>query len=236
MWPFKRRLDVFLLILTGVSITAVLLGQRDPFIRNYICQLICMDWSHSEAAESVGYDLGTGSLISLIFYGLVVRLPEHQKRQRLKRSFARHYKMFKEDVIATILMVTDGTFAWGFQEELIDQKKFRDYFKQNVLPGQDRWDSFHNKLDEYNLEVLLTHMEILRGEILFVLGSIDIQDEDVMEFLKRLSDAIVRMRNTKTDYDSVKSLGHFLWEIFAGFDFATGYRKEDIIGNMIAAI
>ena len=144
--------------------------------------------------------------------------------------------MFKEDCIVTMLMVTDGTFSWGFHEELLDQNKFRDYFKENVMPDQDRWDSFHNKLNEYFLRELLTHMEVFRTEISFVLAAIDIKSDKPFELLKRLSSIIIRMKDISLDYESKKSLGKLLWEVFAGFNIVSGYRERDVVEEMIEAI
>ncbi len=93
-------------------------------------------------------------------------------------------------------MVSDGTFEWGFHRELTDQAKFKEYFEQPVGQGQDRWDAFQNKLDEYNLEALILKMEILRDEVTFALNNIDISDERPFVFLKRLSHALFSMRNT----------------------------------------
>jgi hypothetical protein len=36
--------------------------------------------------------------------------------------------------------------------------------------------------------------------------------------------------------DESKPLAGFLWNVFAGWDQITGYRKEDIVKKMIAAI
>jgi hypothetical protein len=105
-----------------------------------------------------------------------------------------------------------GRLCGGLHRELVDQKKFREYFKQNISPDQDRWDAVHNKMTEHHLDDLLTHLEILRTEISFSMAAIEIDDKRALEFLKRLSATLIRMRNTTLDYDSMKSLGGFLWE------------------------
>lgn len=237
MRSIKRPLNWLLLGIALVSVAATLLGQESPFVRTAVCVHIpCPTLVHSHAWEKIAYNLGIGSIISLFFYWLVVRLPENAKRRRIRNSFAEHFREFKEDTIATMLMVTDGTFEWGFHRELVDQKKFRDYFKQEVAPGQDRWDSLHNKMTDYHLDELLTHLEILRGEILFAMSAVEIDDKKVLEFLKRLSATIVKMRKTTRDYDSMKSFGNFMWEMFAGWSFVTGYQKRDFFEDMIRAI
>jgi hypothetical protein len=237
MRVLKSPLDVALIVIAVLSLAAILLAREDSFLRDALCLRVrCVAWSHAHAWLETFYGLGVGSFISLIFYGLVVRLPEHQKRQRINKSFARYYQEFKEDCIVTMLTVADGTFEWGLHETLVDQEKFREYFHDKVSSSQDRWDAFHNKLDDYNLQELITNMEILRGEIAFVLMSIDTPDEKPFEFLKRLSSIIVQMKNTKLDYDSTKRLGNFLWDVFAGFSLVSGYRQHDIIAEMIKAI
>ena len=148
--------------------------------------VMCPTLAHSHAWEKIAYDLGIGSIISLFFYWLVVRLPENVKRRRIRNSFARHFREFKEDAIGTMLMVTDGTYTYGFHQELVDQKKFRDYFQQQVGRGEDRWDSLHNKMTAHALNELLTQLEVLRGEISFTMAAIDVDDK-VLEFMKRFS-------------------------------------------------
>jgi hypothetical protein len=237
MRSVKRPLNWLLLGIALASVAAILLGQENPFVRAVVCvRMPCRALAHSHAWEKIAYDLGIGSIVSLFFYWLVVRLPENAKRRRIRKSFAEHFREFKEDSIATMLMVTDDTFAWGFHRELVDQKKFRDYFKQEVAPGQDRWDSFFNKMTDYYLDELLTHLEILRGEILFVMSAIEIDDKRVLEFLKRLSATIIRMRKTTRDDDSMKIFGNFMWEVFAGWSMVTGYQKRDFFQDMIRAI
>ena len=134
-----------------------------------------------------------------------------------------------------LLLMSSGAFG-GLPETLLDQEKFRAYFKENVSPSQERWHSFLNNLNEANLRELMTLFEIFRDEIVFVLGSIDIPDDEPFEFLKRLSAAIRSMRDTTLGYDETKPFARFLWEVFAGWNWITGYREGDIITEMIESI
>jgi hypothetical protein len=81
-------------------------------------------------------------------------------------------------------------------------------------------------------------MEQLRDEITFVLNNTDIPKDEPFDFLKRLSAAMYSMKSVTVDSDSdeIKPVARFLWEIFAGWDWLTGYRKEDIIKKMIDEI
>jgi hypothetical protein len=237
MRDLKNPLNWALAALAIVSISAILLGHENPVFRIAVCAHVrCPQLANFHAWEKIAFDLSVGSLTSIFFYWLVVWIPEHAKRRRIRNSFARHFREFKEDAIATMLMVSDGTFMWGLHRELVDQKKFREYFEQQVSPDQDRWDAVHNKMTEYYLDEILTHLEILRAEISFAMATIEINDERALEFLKRLSATIIRMRKTTLDYDSMKGFGNFLWEVFAGFSAVTGYQERDFFDDMIQAI
>ena len=231
----KRPVDAVLVAILFVSIVAVLLGLEDPFFRNALFRRVNFpEWLYPQSWLKLLYDLGVGSFVSLFFYWLVVRIPEREKRKRIKRSFANHYREFKEDCIQLMLSVADGSFEYGFHETLIDHKKFRAYFEQKVSTSQDRWDAFHNNLDGDQLQSLLRYMEIFRDEIQFVLGSIDIPNDKPFVFLKRFSNAIALRKGTTLDYDSRKSFGNFLWEIFAGFSPVKGPLERDIVTVMIS--
>lgn len=148
---FKHLLDGVLWVIFLASVAALFLAHEDSFARDALCSQIkfCPEIANAKAWNKILYDLAAGTLVSLLLYVLVVRIPDYQKRQRIKRSLTKQYENFREDCIAIMLMVSDGTFAWGFHRELIDQAKFKEYFKQPVGNGQDRWDAFMNKLDEY---------------------------------------------------------------------------------------
>jgi hypothetical protein len=110
MRSVKRPLNWFLVIIALVSVAAAFLGQENPFMRVAVCTHVrCPTLANSHAWEKIAHDLGIGGIISLFFYWLVVRLPENAKRRRIRNSFVEHFREFKEDTIATTLMVTDGS-------------------------------------------------------------------------------------------------------------------------------
>ena len=103
---------------------------------------------NAKAWSKIFYDLAVGALTTLLFYLLVVRLPDYQRRKRLKRSLERHYKAFREDCIQIMLLVADGGYTADVPEALMEQDKFRDYFNEKVASSdRSRFDEFQNKLD-----------------------------------------------------------------------------------------
>lgn len=233
----KRPLNWLLLSLALVSIVAIFLGHENPYARIALCLRVpCPRIADSHAWEKIAYDLGIGSIISLLFYWLVVRLPENAKRRRIRNSFALHFQQFKEDVTATILSVTDGSYEYGFHQELVDQQRFREYFREKDEEGNERWYAFYNNMTEISLQELRLHLEVLRSDILFTMAAVDIDDREVLEFMKRFSANIIRYRSTVLDYDSMKSFGNFMWEILAGENSVTGRMKRDYFLAMIKDI
>jgi hypothetical protein len=234
----KNLLDGALCAISIVCVAALFLAHEEPFARDALCSnfKICPVIADAKAWNKIFYDLAVGALVSLFFYFLLVRVPEFQKRRRIKMSLRTQYHNFREDCIAIMLMVADGTFAWDFHRQLSEQAKFKEYFKQPIGQGQDRWDAFLNKLDNYNLHALLLNLEILRNEIGFALNNIDIHDEQSFVFLKRFSNALFSMRDTTLGYDEIKPLAGFLWGSFSGWDPVSGYSERDHFSDAITAI
>jgi len=230
---------MMLAVIFVLSGAALFLANEDPFARDALCAHIsfCLTSPDAKPWNKIIYDLAVGALISVLFYWLVVWLPDYQRRQRLKRGLKRHYRSFRQDCIEIMLLVADGSYSGGFPESLLQQDKFKDYFKQTVPPGdRNRWDQFLNKLDPHYLRELLTRMEIFRDEIAFVLNNADIPKDEPFDFLKRLSAAIYSMKDVTLGYDETKPLAGFLWTVFTGWDWITGYRKEDIVEKMLNSI
>jgi hypothetical protein len=234
----RRSLDVLLAIIAIMCLAVVLLSYEDPFFRIAVCTHTGFCPTFAKAWYRLSYDLGIGALVSLAFYYLVVRLPDYQRRQRLKRGLDLGYRGFRLRCIEIMLAVADGGYSGGQPETLLDPEKFREYFKQRTGPYKDRWYDFLNNLNKFYLTELQTLMEQLRDEITFVLNNTDIPKDEPFDFLKRLSAAMYSMKSVTVDSDSdeIKPVARFLWEIFAGWDWLTGYRKEDIIKKMIDEI
>lgn len=234
----KRWLDLFLGVVGILSLAVLFLANEDPWARNSVCDLIkiCPMVTHAAALNKIAYDLAVAALISLIFYILVVRIPEWQKRQRYKKLLTRQYMNFRTGCISTMLLVADGSYGGDLPEKLLDQEKFQDYFNESSTKDQSRWSHFCNNLDRASLRELLTQMEIFRDEIAFILNNVDIPSDEPLQFLRNLSSTIIGFRDATPEYDDVKPFARFLWSIFTGFNFVDGYANRKIIEGMIEAI
>jgi hypothetical protein len=219
-------------------LVTILLAHEDPFARAALCAHIggCPTIPHARAWYKIAYDLAVGAIVTLIFYALVVRLPDRQKRSRLRKGLTQQYIAFKKDSIATMLMTADGTYQTDVPETLLDRNEFRRYFSEDTGEDQTRWDRLFNNMEDHNLRDLLKQLEMLRDETAYVLNNVDIPGDEAFAFLKRLNRAIYSMSDTTNEYDDKKPFLRFLWEIFTGWSFVDGYQDRDIIEDMIKAI
>jgi len=230
MQKWKRLLNLALPIIVFGSLSVMFLASADPFARDYLCRLACVRSEHADALNKIAYDIAAGSLVSVIFYYLVVRLPDFLKRTRIKRFLSAQYRAFKIDCIAIFLGLADGSYDGGLPENLLSQATFREYFHNS------RWSAVANGLQGVHLDALINRMEAFRDDILFVLNNADIGNDQSFEFFQRLSSIIYERKKADPDYDGIKSLCRFLWEMFSGWSFVDGYAKSDIVEDMIKAI
>lgn len=213
----ERRLTAWVIIL---SVFALL-----------ICFLL------APSVNAVAATLASGFVVSAVFYFMVVWLPERRRRHLIHKNFQEHFRRFKLNCIQLFLMSSNSQ-QYHPHEMLLDQAEFRRYFKISVLPDQDRWHMVLNSMqsNSYILRELLHELEVLRGEIHFVLNNIDIHDEDAFDFLKRLGHSILRLRDIQPEYDDVEYIGDFLWSIFTGWSVIDGYREQDLFSQMMERV
>lgn len=237
MISLRKYLDQILVAMGVVSLTLMFFAHENSFARDWWCRYApCSTWPNAAPGYKILYDLAVGTFVTLVFYFLVVRLPDYRKRLRFKKLIVEQYRSFKISCISLMLGMADGSYSAGHPETLISQHEFKEYFQAQNHSGEDRWSKIANSLDEYHVRQLLKAFEKFRDDIAFFLNNVDVPDDKPFEFLNRLSDVIFQVRDTTTDYDDIKSLCRFLWEMFAGWDWVGGYRKSDIIQDMIDAV
>lgn len=73
-------------------------------------------------------------------------------------------------------------------------------------------------------------------EIDFLLNNMSINDKEVFAFLKRLKITINSLEKSTLEYDDLKRLSIFMWELFSGWSFVTGYPKNDFFEEMLNKI
>lgn len=225
---------IYLVILSGISLFTLLKSSGE--LENTSYQWVNNSFQKFSFTNNIIYNFSTGFLISVIFYIVVVVVPSHRKRHIIKKHLNGVYRVFKENCIHLFLSASKTTAQSKTVNDLLSQKDFKVFFKEEISSSQNRWHSVANGLDEYHLGQLLLEYEFLLNEITYVLNNVDIEDKDVFLFFKRLSSAVYHLKNIKPEYDDVKQIMAFNWEIFSGWSWLEGYREEDIVEYMMEKI
>jgi len=184
------------------------------------------------------YAISISTIAAYIFYIFNIFLPEKKRKNIIKKNFEEQYLFFKEECIYIFLSALGQSSNKEIWEKLCDLEEFKNYFKENYIDSQDRWHKVWQELDGHLLEGLLIQLSILRDEVAFILNNTEINNKSVLSFFRLLSQRVYnfKTRGINMEYEDKKSLLRFLWELFTGWSFADGYRKEDIVKTMIQEI
>jgi len=235
-----RAVDLILSLLFLVGLVAVVIGNPDPLARDALCQssLICFRSDHAAFWNSLIYEFGLASVVSVIFYWLLVKLPDTAKKRRLRNYLTKSYHAFRRDAVLTLLFASgEHSVDYDVVDELTPQSAFRDHFKQNsVQVNGDKWHDVQNNINEYQIRELFTALTILRDDIQYVLNNTEIADQSSFDFLQRLSKAIFSHDPASDNYDDRKALFGFLWSLMSGWNVVKGYQPEDPIYRIIRRI
>lgn len=182
------------------------------------------------------YGIALSTIAASIFYLFQVVTPEKQRQKIVKGNFKLNYTLFKEQCIYIFLFASgEHSVSSDLVKKLLSVNEFKAYF-EGGREANEGWYAVLNGLDGQKLKDLTVQFEILSQEIDFFLNNISLHDEEVFAFLKRLKIEVNLLKNISPNYDEVKTLSGFLWELFAGWSFASGYRKNDIFEEMLSKV
>lgn len=236
----KKRIPVLtitLWILTIFSIFLAFKTSSEPILRIFKNTSIETLFRQFTIGNSLVFSVSMGFLVSMIFYLLVVWIPDRRRKNLIKHNFEEQYKMFKRDMIWAFLSILRITrYDPDLLSKLSDVKEFRNYFKEPFCDSQCRWDGVLNGLNEYHLKDILVTLEIFRNEVAYVLNNVEINVPEAFAFFKRLSQAVYSLKNSSFKDDEIKEFSHFVWQLFGGFSFAEGCKDHDIVKIMIKKI
>lgn len=178
------------------------------------------------------YNLLNSILVNILaayfFYILVVFMPEQKQRLIMRSQLKNRFSEFKQKVIQNLIIVSDLQNAID-SDVLKDIKYFRKVFSTDGITK-----SLLDPEHRYILNNIFIQLEIFRQDILFVTSKLMMEDGEVLEFLRRLSHILYeRSIKHELEYDDIVSLSSFIWEMFAGYNFETGYADKDIIEEIL---
>jgi hypothetical protein len=199
-------------------------------IRFIIYPLFLKETWHIDSWQEDLYELSTGIafdiLLSVMFYYLLVYIPERRKKTIIKNNFKKNLAGFKERVLVLFMEA-------AVVQEPYDTKKLSDIhaFKKFF---HDRWPEVCKGLtaNPILLRKVIKELTFLRGEIGFVLGRIEITEEAYFNQLHHASYCIYHYEDVEAGTEEAKHLCNFLWQMFSGYNWMTGtYPEKDLLAT-----
>ena len=232
----KTKLDLLLAILALILLWVMLASSSDPLLPTLEGTPLAAAFEQFRTGNQIAFDLSVGALSAIGMFYLLVRLPEYERKNRIKRHLQASYKSFKQSIIQIFVGAVQGSYNSEIIERLMDQKQFREFFKEPHVPGQNKWHGVANKMDAFMLRQIVLEAEVLHGEFQHALSIIDLKDQEVFAFMKHFSSALYRAKNWSSDYDGTKEVLGFFWSLFAGWSFVDGYSDREFLPYMISKL
>lgn len=238
MLAFIRRnaLDLLLWLLVIGSLFLMFKSSTDPrpdFIKGTALEDVFRPFA---TGNQITFDIAVGVIVSLFIYVLVVRLPAWQKKNRLKAHLLRRYDDLKEQCLIHFLWACNEPAESTLIDRLKSQEEFKTFFKERVSQHQDRWHAVLNGLTDDYVQSLVRELDLFRGELDYTLTTVEVADAKVFSFLRNLTQVLQRSRHWSDRDDQLKPLSQFMWSMFAGWSFVSGYTGRDQVKEMIRAI
>ena len=190
---------------------------------------------------AVATNLLAGGLVSFLFYYLVVYLPEFRKKSIIKNNLLRMYEGIKEDILWAVVhaSIKGGRRDLSPDHETIQKLMIPSAFKAAFEGGREADEGFYafeNQMSDETPEFrrIVQNLQVLSRQIEFVLHNYNIEDQSVFDFFKRLEFLLPEHQARGPGYDESKPLCRFIWDVYAGWNWAEGDRGYDKIQKMIS--
>lgn len=195
------------------------------------------------AAFNAVLSMATGGLVSFTFYYIVNERLERHRRRLIRKSLEKTYVEAKRHIAYAILHAsrrggrTDLNASSDMVEAVLTVSGFRRLF-DGGREADEGFYAFQNEMSYPNTEfdeILFNLKSIARAsERLIDNNAVD--DENLYDFLVRLSSIIQRVDRNGTGYDESKLLCGFILEMFRGCNSINGDVGHDPIMHAIRSV
>jgi hypothetical protein len=131
----KTKIDVLLAVLTMISLWLMLSASSDPVFPWLQGTMVVAAFEQFNTGNQIAFDLSVGVLSAIGMFYLLVRLPEYERKSRIKRHLQFSYQSFKRSVIQIFVGAIQGSYNMETVDRLMEQRQFRDFFKEPYAPG-----------------------------------------------------------------------------------------------------
>lgn len=238
-----RWIDTALVVMSVISACAILLANPDPVVRDWLCELhVCWPSPHAAFWNTLFYDAGMGILMSVVFYWLLVKLPEERKRRRLRRHLQASYRSFRREVTTQMLFAANKNRSVDYDDVLniSPMADFRKFFKSDSDQVEgNKWHDVANGMTDSIRKDVAVALTLLRDDVSYVLNVLDVADDKSFELLHGLQRSASHVLLDPVEGDQDNNLLGLLWQLMAGWDWLDGYPKDpndDRVQRLIESI
>ncbi|MFT3929208.1 MAG: hypothetical protein QM709_02820 [Spongiibacteraceae bacterium] len=233
----SQNINKIITVLFLIAIAFLFISGNEPIIPILENTLLAPILYSLSWPNSIVFNLSIGYISSVIFWILVVYLPDKHRRKLLRENLAIRCRDFRYEIVQVLIWAAGGSETTKLIDELASNHiKFNEYFSAN---NRERWYAALNGIQgsEMRMHELLLAMRIFSDEVAYVINNVAIDDPTAHRMFRGLSESIYRLQESEADlYDRVKSFGGSLWGILARWNFIDGQLEEDVIEKMINRI
>jgi hypothetical protein len=92
----KAKLDLLLAVLAVILLWVMLASSSDPLLPALKGTVLASAFEQFGTGNQIAFDLSVGFLSAIGMFYLLVRLPEKERKNRIKRHLQSSYKSFKQ--------------------------------------------------------------------------------------------------------------------------------------------
>lgn len=169
------------------------------------------------------HNLAQDTVISLLFYYLLVYVPEKRKNDRIKKSLQMAFEDFKINTIRVFMHIT--------KKENVDLESIKKLLKPNEFKkyfADDKWQEVMNGLTHNKklMHSVMQNLDILRKDFLFSLYNADISDNDMYYYIKDSAQSLAQFSYMEPEAEDMELLSEFLWNMFSKTSWIHNHYTE----------
>ena len=230
----QRKFDALLLLICLIAVYLMTAASSDPLVSWIAPTPLASAFLQFRTGNEIIFNLSAGAISAVVMFYLLVRVPAHEQKVRIRDHLLDAYLYYKKEVIYILLGILYGVIDTNLADKLMNAPDFKDYFKApSGVPGQDRTHYIMNNIEEHHLKQLKLESEVLHNELQYAATRLDIQDSELHAFTRRISESLFRTKNWDLGYDGVEEVLGFYWQLFAGWSSISGYQSSDPLEDRI---
>lgn len=230
----QHKFDAILLLMCLISVYLMTAASSDPLAPWIEETPFASAFLQFQTGNEIIFNLSAGVISAVVMFYLLVRVPAHEQKVRIRAHLLETYLRYKEEIIYIFLGILHGSIDTDLAEKLMKAPDFKDYFKApSEVSGQDRTHYIMNNIQEHHLEKIKLESEVLHSELQYAATRIDIEDSELHAFTRRITKSLLRTKNWDLSYDGVEEVLGFYWQLFAGWSFVSGYQNGDPLEERI---